>query len=197
MLFFIFSISSENYSEKHNIIEVLYDGKVVRPDQYTILKEKLTLVDRSLAYNSGHKIVLHFYYPKDPDNTFINANYVVINANGQTEITLPEPFPEFLNTGNAVRIMHNGKLLDPGSYQINQHKMVYIKPEDKFNISDVVVCYFYSIENNIYNISVDQVYCQKTLTKNKYSFTYPFFRYMQSGNSFIVLVGSLIMTKYR
>lgn len=187
----------KNYSEKHNIIEVLYDGKVVRPDQYTILKEKLTLVDRSLAYNSGHKIVLHFYYPKDPDNTFIDANYVVINANGQTEITLPEPFPEFLNTGNAVRIMHNGKLLDPGSYQINQHKMVYIKPEDKFNISDVVVCYFYSIENNIYNISVDQVYCQKTLTKNKYSFTYPFFRYMQSGNSFIVLVGSLIMTKDR
>lgn len=187
----------DGYYDADNIIEVTYDETVLRPDQYTILKEKLTLVDRSLAYNSKHVLRIRYYYPKDYKSTEISTQYVAIATKEQKEITIPEPTEEFLNKGNAVRILHNGKLLNPGEYQINQHKMSFIKDEDSFDTSDTVVCYFYAIENNIYNISINQIYCNKTLTKNKYSFTYPFFRYMQSGNSFIVLVGSLIITSDR
>lgn len=187
----------DRYLDNDNIIEVTYDNTVLTPAQYTILKEKLTLVDRSLAYNSGHTLHIRYYYAKDKDATSISTQYVVISANNQKEITIPEPTEEFLNTGNVVRIMLNGKILDPGDYQINQHKMSFIKDTDSFNLSDTVVCYFYSIENNIYNISINQIYCNKTLEKNKYSFTYPFFRYLQSGNSFIVLIGSLIVTSDR
>ena len=187
----------EDYLKNDNIIEVSFDNTVLNPTQYTILKDKLTLVDKSLAYSSGHSLTLRFYYAKDHKNTFINTTIVPISSDGQTEFEIPEPFEEFLNTGNAVRFLVNGKLLDTGTYQINQHKFSYVKPEDAFRLHDTVVCYFYSIENNIYNISIDQVYCKKTLTKNKYSFIYPFFRYLQSGNSFIVLIGSTIITRDR
>lgn len=187
----------KNYLEKNFIIEVKYDENVLRPSQFVILKEKITLTDPSILFNPNHALKIRFFYPKDLNNTMVKVNYVDIKMNSLHSIYLPDDFNEFLSTGNIVRIMHNGKLLDSGSYSIHNNKVEYKNPDDVFNMSDIVVCYMFYNDNNTYNIAIDQVYCLPTKDKNVFKFNYPFFGYLQSGNSLIVLLGSLIVTSDR
>lgn len=168
-------------------------------------KNKFVLKKRSLALQPGREIEVHLVYMPADRTVKLNLEvaYDAVIADKENQIYYPIKFPtsNYFTRGNKLIVDVDGRPLEQKvDYEVSEksgkikitNKLVRPKKGGKVNYT-----FYYNKEAEYYlAIDAKEVEVEKVINQD-FSIPWPFFPYLESGQDFLVVVGTTIVPKSR
>lgn len=178
------------------------------PQAFTYTNNQIVLLDQTISVRRSDSIRVHFVYA-DADRTkeenshiIVTDSYTVATTNHQIEFPIHTPLPFYFNKKNGIIVDVNGTPLDPSTYTFR-----WTGPEDGFLILTEGECskgqtvnftFVYNGDSEYLSSMAIQQVSDKGLTANSLiPLEYPFFPYLETGQDFLVIYGSVVVDKKR
>ena len=188
----------ENYLEKGYQMYVRVGITDMYDYQYNVFQGTLTFTDASISISMGQNVHFTFIYPENFEKDLFKAEFVKAEFDKQRDFTIPWPYPKYVERGNLYYIQLNGRIIDQSKYEVDGDQLHIYTIKDSLDINEeLVFCFFYR-QANEYNVAITQA-TSTALVENQDGFPieFPFFDYLDSGNSFFVTVGSTFIDQSR
>ena len=200
----------DHYSGCNYCVFIKYLGWYLEYGTYTFTDKKIIILDESLAIKEGDTLdIVCIYTDKDRtlpanDNVLVSKDYRYATKKKQTKFDITFPVKHYNTKFNTIVIDVDGYPLDSTQYEIdyNNGKLngtVKLKKYDILPDKGTRINYTF-----IYNGDAEYVTALQTQqipitpeTQNKFSLDFPFFPYLQTGQDFLVIMGSTLVAKSR
>lgn len=185
----------------------------LKETKYTYTNHSVIILDEALAINPGEKIeVLCIYCAKDRtqdkySNVKVTRDYRIASKNRQKKFDVVLPVKHYNTKYNQVIVDIEGKYLVPNTdytitYDGLEAKTATIKILDKNNRPMMMQKVNYTFVFNgdaeyVTALSTQEIPMAGTTANAKFSLEFPFFPYLQTGQDFLVIIGSTIVAKSR
>ena len=167
---------------------------------FTLFANKMVLNDKSISLQPGETMDMTYYYVDLTDDSHVYQDYIDVDSYTNT-FHVNYPLDNYFYRGNKLIVDLNGYILEEGKdykYINDYNELVIInynfapKKGEKINL-----LYIYNTEY-IYSIRVKQEtnMARKDLQTDFY-LDYPFYPYLQTGHSYLLMKNSILIDKDR
>lgn len=175
---------------------------------YTYTNEQLVLIDQTLAVRPTDPIKLKFVYCDADRTKEENSHILVVNDscaatyNHQTTFNIATPIPYYIDKQNAIVVDINGTPLDPSEYKITwtDESNGTLELQERECPKGQIVNYTFIYNGDseyVSSMSIQQVSDAGMNENTLIPLIYPFFPYLETGQDFIVIYGSVVVNKER
>ena len=181
-----------NYIADGNSVFVTIRGIGLSSTSYEILQNKLIITDRSYYVNKNSSVLVQYVYCTI-SNSKHSSYSVTANIDKQMEFEVVFPFDNFLTRGNKMTVTYRGhKYEEDIDYNVEGNRVYIYNVTKAVDIDTNIKFDFYYIEDNKDFVEVKTT-LSKPLVDNLLIFgiEFPYYRYLETGNSFFVTVGSI------
>lgn len=176
-------------------------------EMYTTIGNKLVFLDQSIALQPYDEMDVVFIYvnkdrtKEENKNIKVATDYRIANKDKQNLFDISFPVTQYFTKLNELVVDVEGIPLEEGKdYDVSyDDKTVTLHTIDYMPMKGQRINYtFYYNQDAEYIIAMDyQTIMIETENQDEFSLDFPFFPYIQTGQDFLVLIGSTLIAKDR
>ena len=199
----------DHYSTCNYCVYIKYLGWYLPYGSYTNTNKKIIILDESIALKPGDVLEVVCIYSKDRTleknkNILVTRDHVYSTKNKQSEFNINFPVKHYNTKFNKIIVDVDGHPLDSSEFTVDYNGGAL---DGKIKINKYSLCPMKNKRVNlifIYNRDAEYVTAMQIQqlpinykTKNMFSLDYPFFPYLETGQDFLVILGSTLVAKSR
>lgn len=182
-------------------------GWYLPEEMYTFTNDKIIFTDQSIALQPEDTMDVTFVYV-DKDRTLdkykniiVAVDHRVATEDKQYLFDIDFPVEHYFTKNNVLLVDYEGTLLEEGKdYTVDyDQKTVTLLTLDYMPMygQRINYTYFYNFESEyIVHLDYEQIKIEEQ-DQNVFSLNFPFFPYLQTGQDFLVFIGSTMVAKSR
>ena len=190
----------DDFFNHGGIIKVIH-GTLLLPEtayEVNVDDKTITFVDKFLQTTNEDKYMEFIYFYSNTLDIKSQVIPVEITENHQTSILIPEPYPEYYNSGSRFFISVGGTYITSDRYHVKDNTLIMNSTEDAFELGQHV--FFHFIYTNLENIEIinkKETVIATEPHQREFYIPLPYMAYLDEGNPIYVKVrGNYIPDKY-
>ena len=205
---FPFKFPVDNYVGSGYKVYVNIFGNWLPKQSFTYTNDHIVLLDQTLAVRPTDPIRIRLVYC-DADRTKEENSHILIShdscaatSNHETTFQITTPIPYYFDKQNDLVVDIGGEPLDPIDYEIkwNDERTGLLELQGRECSKGQIVNYTFIYNGDseyLSSMAIQQVSDEGMNSNSLIPLTYPFFPYLETGQDFIVIYGSVVVDKKR